>query len=106
MQGIKTQVGDSLSSLTEKKRKGQKVGKLKFKSSCNSIPLKQFGIEGITTVKYTLINNLRNLLGPHHLKEGESYWICPSHFYKEPCVWSSNPEADWNEDYCFVEMGL
>ena len=43
MQGIKTQVGDSLSSLAEKKRKGQKVGKLKFKSSCNSIPLKQFG---------------------------------------------------------------
>ena len=26
------------------KRKGQKVGKLKFKSSCNSIPLKQFGV--------------------------------------------------------------
>jgi hypothetical protein len=72
----------------------------------DQLPLKQFGIEGITTVKYTLINNLRNLLGPHHLKEGESYWICPSHFYKEPCVWSSNPEADWNEDYCFVEMGL
>ena len=42
MQGVKTQVGNSLSSLAEKKRKGQKVGKLKFKSSCSSIPLKQF----------------------------------------------------------------
>lgn len=43
MQGMKTQVGNSLSSLAEKKKKGYKVGKLKFKSSCNSIPLKQFG---------------------------------------------------------------
>ena len=43
MQGVKTQVRDSLSSLAEKKKKGFKVGKLKFKSSCNSIPLKQFG---------------------------------------------------------------
>ena len=43
MQGMKSQVGDSLNSLAEKKKKGYKVGKLKFKSSCNSIPLKQFG---------------------------------------------------------------
>lgn len=44
MQGMKTQVGNSLSALAEKKKKGYKVGKLKFKSSCNSIPLKQFGV--------------------------------------------------------------
>ena len=43
MQGMKSLVGDSLNSLAEKKRKGYKVGKLKFKSSCSSIPLKQFG---------------------------------------------------------------
>ena len=43
MQGMKSKVGDSLNSLKEKKKKGYKVGKLKFKSSCNSIPLKQFG---------------------------------------------------------------
>ncbi len=43
MQGMKSLVGDSLNSLKEKKKKGYKVGKLKFKSSCNSIPLKQFG---------------------------------------------------------------
>jgi putative transposase len=44
MQGMKLKVGDSLNSLAEKKKKGYKVGKLKFKSSCNSIPLKQFGV--------------------------------------------------------------
>ena len=43
MQGMKSLVGDSMNSLAEKKKKGYKVGKLKFKSSCNSIPLKQFG---------------------------------------------------------------
>ena len=43
MQGMKSKVGDDLSSLKEKKKKGYKVGKLKFKSSCNSIPLRQFG---------------------------------------------------------------
>ena len=43
MQGMKSKVGDDLSSLSAKKKKGYKVGKLKFKSSCNSIPLRQFG---------------------------------------------------------------
>ena len=43
MQGMKSRVGDSLNSLKEKKKKGYKVGKFRFKSSCNSIPLKQFG---------------------------------------------------------------
>ena len=42
MQGMKSKVSDDLSSLKEKKKKGYKVGKLKFKSSCSSIPLKQF----------------------------------------------------------------
>ena len=40
MQGMKSKVGDDLSSLSAKKKKGYKVGKLKFKSSCNSIPLR------------------------------------------------------------------
>ena len=43
MQGMKSKVSDDLSSLSAKKKKGYKVGKLQFKSSCNSIPLKQFG---------------------------------------------------------------
>ena len=43
MQGMKSLVGDSMNSLAEKKKKGYKVGNLKFKSSCNSIPMKQFG---------------------------------------------------------------
>ena len=43
MQALHDKVRDSLNSLSSKKKKGYKVGKLKFKSSCTSIPLRQFG---------------------------------------------------------------
>ena len=56
-------------------------------------------------VKLTLINNLRNLLGPHHLKEGESYVVGPGSFFKENCVWNFHAEKQWDDDYCFVKMG-
>lgn len=63
-------------------------------------------VPGRNTVKLVLINNLRNLLGPHHLKEGESYAVAPRSFFKEPCIWNYNPEAEWDERYCFVELSL
>lgn len=72
----------------------------------NRLPLSGFSASGKTEVKLTLINNLRNLLGPHHLKIGESYVVGPWSFFKEPCIWSTNPEKDWDDDYCFVEMGI
>lgn len=70
------------------------------------LPLDQFGVRGETKVKYTLVNNLRNLLGPHHLKEGECLGVGPGHFFKEPCIWNKNPEPSWNDDYCLVETGI
>ena len=72
----------------------------------DKLSLKGFGVQGRTKVRLTLINNLRNLLGPHHLKEGESLCVGPGSFFKEPCVWNWNPEKIWDEDYCFVEMGI
>ena len=74
--------------------------------SDNRLSLDVFGVQGCVPVKYTLINNLRNLLGPHHMAVGESLAVRPGSFFKEPCVWNKNPEPDWNEDYCFVEMGI
>jgi len=70
------------------------------------ISLKDCGTTGPTKIRLTLINNLRNLLGPHHLKEGESYGVGPGEFFKEPCVWNREPEKDWTDDYCFVETGI
>lgn len=70
------------------------------------VDLAPFGCNGKTTVKLTLINNLRNLLGPHHLAQGEAYSVSPRSFFKEPCVWCNPPENWWNDDYCFVQFGL
>ena len=70
------------------------------------LPLAPFGKKGKTTVRYTLINNLRNLLGPHHLARGESYAVGPGDFFREPCLWNEAPEKNWNDDYCFVEFGM
>lgn len=72
----------------------------------DKICLGDFGVQGRTKVKFTLVNNLRNLLGPHHLKEGESYGVGPHSFFKEPCVWHGDPKYQWDEDYCFVTMGI
>lgn len=72
----------------------------------NRLSLDEFDIRGTAKVKFTLINNLRNMLGPHHLDIGESYIVRPMEFYKENCIWRQEPEYEWNEDYCFVEMGI
>ncbi len=58
---------------------------------------------GTNTIELTLTGNLRNLLGPHHLEEGESYAVHPGTFFKEPNVWG---HSRWNDDYCFVEFGV
>lgn len=81
-------------------------GKKKTLLTGYKIPLDQFEAKGKTKVKLTLVNNLRNLLGPHHLKEGETYFANPSSFFKESCVWNFSPEKDWDEDYCFVETSI
>ena len=62
--------------------------------------------KGDNVIRLTIYNNLRNMMGPHHLQEGETYFAGPSSFFKEACVWHSSPEKAWNEEYCFVEMSL
>lgn len=70
------------------------------------ISLKEFGVTGVTNVKITLINNLRNLMGPHHLAMGECFGVGPGQFYKEKCVWDSRlREDEWNDGYCFMSFG-
>ena len=71
----------------------------------NIIPL--IGYEaGKHKIKLTLKNNLRNLLGPHHHKDGERTVVGPSEFYKEKCVWRKSDADTWNDEYCFVETGI
>ena len=72
------------------------------------LSLKEFGVQGETKIRLTLVNNLRNLMGPHHLKIGElvRYGTGPHRFFKESCVWNGSPEASWSDEYCFVETGI
>ncbi|MCR4719989.1 MAG: hypothetical protein K5768_10210 [Firmicutes bacterium] len=72
----------------------------------NRLPLCDFGAGGRVKAEITLINNLRNMLGPHHLKEGESYFVGPWCFFKEKCIWADNPEKDWDDNYCFIQIAI
>ena len=57
---------------------------------------------GENSLELELTSGLRNLLGPHHLEEGESFAVGPACFFKEPNIWGNLP---WNDGYCFVEFG-
>ncbi len=70
------------------------------------LSLAEFGVTGKTKIRLTVTNDLRNLLGPHHLPEGESYWVGPMSFYKERCIWNMCDNENWNDGYCFVNFGL
>lgn len=58
---------------------------------------------------FTLCSGLRNLLGPHHYKYGESYYVGVSTFGDVP-GWCEDIEGIhdnfWTDDYCFVKFGL
>ncbi len=72
----------------------------------NELPLNCFNAKGKQKIDLILYNNLRNLLGPHHLKAGEVYGVGPGNFFKEDCLWHPHAHTDWDDSYCFVEMGL
>lgn len=63
--------------------------------------------KGRHDMKLTIKNTLRNLLGPHHLGEGELLNVDPGSFYKERCIWRPDGDVDvWNNGYCFAEICL
>ena len=88
MQGMKSLVGDSLNSLAEKKKKGYKVGKLKFKSSCSSIPLKQFGnthrIKSLRKVGITGISGIFRVHGLEQFSDNPNTDIAHAKLIRKP----------------------
>jgi hypothetical protein len=74
--------------------------------------------EGENQVEITLINSLRNLLGPHHHSGGELNAVGPSSFTGNPQWPNTGGENDWydlrlkgnstlwRDDYCLVPFGL
>jgi len=62
---------------------------------------------GKNKISLTIVNNLRNMMGPHHVDEGESLAVTPATFFKEKILWDWElVPSGWNDDYCFVETGV
>ena len=45
-------------------------------------------------VELTLTNNLRNMLGPHHVLGGAGLWAGPDSFMKEPGIFGGWRKCD------------
>ncbi len=62
---------------------------------------------GVNKLEVTLTNSLRNMLGPFHLEDGESFAVGPASFYKDADgVYPPWHKQVWNTDYCFLRFGL
>jgi len=74
----------------------------------SSVGLSRYLKKGENEIELTFCNNLRNLLGPHHLEEGECLIVRPCCFFKGESLfvppWMK--QFEWNDDYCFVETSL
>lgn len=88
IQAMRDEVRDSLNALAEKKKKGYKVGKLKFKSSCNSIPLRQFGnthrIKSLIKVGITGISSNFRVQGLEQFVDNPNAEIANAKLLKKP----------------------
>ena len=61
---------------------------------------------GENKLELTLVNNLRNLMGPHHYVTGELFEVTPASFYKEGSPFNCDNTSSFTEKYCFVEMSV
>lgn len=77
--------------------------------------------QGSNTISITLINSLRNLLGPHHNAEGELISVSPESFTGRS-AWTTRRQGEndwyerrlkgpgstniWRDDYCVIPFGL
>ena len=70
---------------------------------------------GENTLELRILNNLRNMMGPHHLQQGEVTTAAPASFFKESCVFNHADGADgschdvleqWDDGYCLVHFGI
>lgn len=70
-----------------------------------SVPTNGLLKEGENTIDFRLTTSLRNTLGPHHLQEGESFWIGTLSWNIEP-NFAGYPAPETVNGYSFVQVGL
>lgn len=92
------------SSVTKVKVNGKDAGKIMWQPY--EVDISDYLISGENEIEITVTGNLRNLLGPFHLSDGENYWVSPPCFFHESPIWSNGLNKKWTDSYCFVEFGL
>ena len=92
------------STVTKIKVNGADAGKVMWQPY--ELDVSKLLHEGENEIEITVTGNLRNLLGPFHLSDGENYWVCPPCFFHESPIWSNGLNKNWVDNYCFVEFGL
>lgn len=79
-----------------------------FVFGCEMPDITPFLKDGKNAFRLTLYSGLRNLLGPHHFKFGESYYVGTTTFGKIP-GWCEDVmgirEPIWADQWCFVRFG-
>lgn len=81
---------------------GQFAGTAMFRRNLDLSPWLR---EGENTISLKMYNTLRNLLGPHHHAEAESYGVGPKSFTLES-MWDGETCPDYRERYSFVRFGI
>ena len=71
-----------------------------------SVDLSDYLVVGENEIEITLVNNLRNLLGPHHHPAGELLSVAPPCFYDEGCLWNGFHGGCFTKKYSFVHTSL
>lgn len=98
---------DLCSNVAEVRVNGKSAGKILWQP--HRVDLSGYLTEGDNELEITVKGNLRNMLGPFHLKVGESLSVGPRSFYHESPIWHCRTDGknnDWVDSYCFVEFGL
>ena len=79
------------------------------------VELSDYLCEGENELEITVVNNLRNMMGPHHLAVEEERWVHPGLFYKESNIFAhpAGKGADchdrlgtFDDSYMLVYYGL
>ncbi len=85
---------------------GKNAGKIMWNPYCADIS--DFVKEGENEIKITLTGSLRNLLGPFHLSDGETYFALPFYFFHKSDVWGWGDGINqlWTDEYSFIQNGI
>ena len=115
-QGIQTRIINNISGLHSSKKNGRKVGRLKFKSEVNSIPLKQYNNTYYLDldkqrIKLQKCNKWIRVRGMDQFKPGDEFANAnlvrkPDGIYLHVTVYRENEKVHRNEGFVGIDFGM